>query len=400
MKRWLILIVAVIALVLVIGGFKGFEVFKMIQGFKAMGYPKQTISTIKAGEQDWRPELAAVGSLRAVRGADLSTEVGGLVKEVAIKSGSEVKAGALLVQLVARSDYAKLDQLRANADIAAVNYKRDQLQLEAQAISQAQLDASAATLKSVQAQVAEQQALVEKKAIRAPFAGQLGISTINPGQYLNPGDKIVTLQQLDPIYVDFSLPQQALAQLALGQKVTAHSDSDPEARYEGTISAINPVVDTDTRNVKLQATLRNPKHRLLPGMFASVAVEVGEPGHYITLPQNAVTYNPYGETVFVLMPYGQYKAEQAQKDRDSGAAPKPAPAPGAAPEMPDDQLVAKQVFVTTGPTRGDQVAILKGLKAGDEVVTSGTLKLKNGTAVIVNNSVQPTSDPNPKPVEE
>ncbi|MDH4457527.1 MAG: efflux RND transporter periplasmic adaptor subunit [Nevskia sp.] len=398
MKRWLFLVLIVVALVVGIGSYKGLAVFKMFEEFKAMGYPKQTISTIKASTEEWRPQLAAVGSLRAVRGAELSAEIGGLVEQVSIPAGSEVKAGSVLVQLVAAADRAKLDQLKADAEIAEANFKRDTLQFEAQAISRAALDASASAHKSARAKLAEQQALVAQKTIRAPFSGHLGISTINPGRYLNPGDTIVTLQQLDPIHVDFSLPQQALSQLSKGQKVRVRTDIDPQQTYEGTISAINPVVDADTRNVKIQATLRNPSGRLLPGMYARLSIEVGEPGRYITLPQNAVAYNPFGETVFVLVPYRVYKAEQAAKK--TGKAEAPAAAPEGTAEMPDDQLVAKQVFVTVGPTRGDQVAILNGVAAGDEVVTSGTLKLKNGAAVIVNNDVQPANDPAPTPYEQ
>ncbi|MFT4046217.1 MAG: efflux RND transporter periplasmic adaptor subunit [Solimonas sp.] len=404
MKRWGILALIVIALVVVIGGIKAFGVYQMIQGFKAKGVPKQTISTTKAAEQQWRPTLSAIGSLHAVRGADLANEVAGVIDEIRFQSGDEVKAGALLAQLRNADDVAKLDALKASADLAQTIADRDKAQLDAQAISRTTYDTSAANLKTARAQVAEQQALVDKKAIRAPFAGQLGIRAVDPGQYIAAGTKIVTLQQLDPIYIDFTLPQQALAQIAVGQTVSARSDAWPDLEFKGEISAIDPKVDADTRNVQVRATVKNPKRQLLPGMYASVTIEVGQPQSYITLPQAAIAFNPYGETVFVITTAARLKAEQEEKhkqmqgltaqtqDGRSGASGEP--------ELPGDAQVAKQIFVTVGPTRGDQIAILKGLKAGDEVVTSGQLKLKSGTPVNIDNTVQPQNDIDPRPTEE
>ena len=424
MKRWLLLIVVVVLIVATLGFLKYRGIQKMIDGFKAQGEPKSVVSTLKAASADWQPELAAVGSLRAVRGVDLSTEVSGLVRTINFKSGDEVKAGTLLMQMVDDSDVASLKALQATAELNQIILQRDLKQLEAEAIAQSQVDTDRGNLKSSYAQVAQQQALVAKKAIRAPFDGKLGITTVNPGQYINPGDTIVTLQQLDPIYVDFTLPQQSLSQLKNGQAIRATSDSVPGLDFDGTISAINPLVDTATRNVKLQATIRNPDKKLLPGMFANVKIATGEPRRYITLPQTAVTYNPYGETVYVLVPRGQenaddpnkpdalkqsqaldkseseLKAKQAAaskdgKDAKAGATPADAKQPDGPPPM-----VARQVFIEVGPTRGDQVAVLKGLKEGDEVVTSGQLKLKNGMLVIVNNDVQPANDAHPTPPNE
>lgn len=417
MKRWFTLIGVVAALVLIIGGLKAYSIYTLIQGFKAQGEPKFTVSTQLAQYEDWSPELSAVGSVRAVRGVDVTGEVGGLVQTINFKSGDDVKGGATLVQLLADSDVAKLSRLQAAAELAEVNYKRDQQQFDAEAISRSQLDNSALTLKGAKAQVAEQAALVAKKTIRAPFAGHLGISTLNPGAYLNAADKIVTLQQLDPVYVDFTLPQQALSQLKNGLKVAAVSDSFPDETFTGEISAINPIVDADTRNVRIQATLRNPKHKLLPGMFTSVRITVGAPQRYLTLPQTAVTFNPYGETVFVVVHRGeenqpdpnkpaalQQSEALAKADAELKAKPEakadaaPAPAAPASNEPPPQ--VARQVFVTTGTTRGDQIAITSGLAEGDEVVTSGQLKLKNGARVVINNSVAPSNSPDPKPVDQ
>ena len=397
-KAWFIVIALILGLVLVLGGIKGYRIYSMIQGFKAQGVPKQTVSSMKAGFEDWRPQLTAVGSLRAERGADLSAEVSGIVDAIQFKSGDEVKAGQLLMQLRSADDVAHLESLKASAALAEITYNRDKAQLQAEAISQAVLDTDAANLHSAKAQVAEQQAIVDKKFIHAPFAGKLGIRAVDLGQYLSPGTKIVNLQQLDPIFVDFYLPQQALARIVIGQKVATISDTFPDLTFNGEIAAIDPQVDTDTRNVQVRAMVKNPDHKLLPGMFAKVTIEVGEQQHYLTLPQNAITFNPYGEAVFIVTTAGKLLPESDAKTTAVGG--KPAEAAPGAPATDPQQLVAKQVFVTVGPTRGDQIAILKGVEEGQEVVTSGQLKLKTGTAIVINNSVQPANDPNPKPVEE
>jgi membrane fusion protein (multidrug efflux system) len=387
MKRWTLLIVAVVALVVVIGGIKGYGAYKMFQGFAAQGPPKFTVSTTKVQYQDWLPQLSAVGSLRAERGADLSAEVAGTVDGIEFTSGDYVKAGQLLLRLRSADDAAHLESLKAAAALAEITYNRDKAQFEAQAISQAVLDGDAANLRSAKAQAAEQQALLDKKFVRAPFAGQIGIRAVDLGQYLAAGTKIVTLQQLDPIFVDFYLPQQSLSQVHSGQKVTLGTDSFPGQSFDGQITALDPQIDPGTRNVVLRATLKNPGHKLLPGMYANVSIEVGAPVRYLTLPQTAVAYNPYGATVYIV-------ASQGADTKGAAGAP----ASGKAPAVPG--LIAKQVFVTTGPTRGDQVAILKGIAEGDEVVTSGQIKLRNGALITINNSVQPSEDPNPHPKEE
>lgn len=419
-KRWFLMIVAVVLLIVVIGGIKACGVKKMIDGFAAMGEPKSTVSTVKVAYEDWQPSLSAVGSLRAARGVDIASEVSGLVESVQVRSGEDVKQGELLVQLVMDADHARLRALQADAELAASIEQRARKQLAAQAISQAQADAEAAKLKAAEAALAEQRALIAKKAIKAPFPGRLGITTVNPGQYLNPGDKLVTLQQLDPLHIDFTVPQASLSQVRKGQQISALSDAYPGQSFAGEITAINPVVDINTRNVKVQATLRNPERKLLPGMFASLKVATGGSQRYLTLPKNAVAFNPYGETVFVIVRRGQENApdpgkpaellqSEALKKADaelkaaasaaaSGEAP--AAAPAAAPAEGEPPLVARQVFIKTGPSRGDQVAVLSGIEEGDEVVTSGQLKLKNGTLVVINNSVQPANDPDPRPVDQ
>jgi membrane fusion protein (multidrug efflux system) len=392
-KRMLIMLGCVLLLVAVLAG--GFYLHIRTLIASAPKPSAQTVSTIKAQTLEWQPQLASVGTLSAVRGVDVTTEIAGLVRDINFKSGQEVKAGVVLIQLNADSDIAQLNSLQASADLSAVTLKRDQQQLAAQAVAQAVIDNDVADLKSRRALVAQQAALVAKKTIRAPFAGRLGITTVNPGQYLNPGDKIVTLQTIDPIYVDFSLPQGQLAGLTVGQVVNVATDSFPGENFPGKINAINSKVDPTTRNVQVEATVSNPQRRLLPGMFARANVEVGDKKRYLTLPQTALTYNPYGSTVFILVPPGTKPAEDG-----ASAASAAAPAAPAAPASGGGSgLVAQQTFVTTGETRGDQVAILKGLREGQEVVTSGQIKLKNGTPVVVDNSVQPANSPNPTPQE-
>jgi membrane fusion protein, multidrug efflux system len=369
-KRMIIMLIAV---AVVLGGVFGFQVFKahiIKKVMASLSNPPQTVSTIKAGYSEWQPAISAVGSLRAVNGADLSLQLAGIVSEIDFKSGDDVKAGQVLLRLNADDDIAKLHALQATAALAQINYDRDRKQLAAQAVSRATVDGDAATLKNDEAQVAAQQATVDQKILRAPFAGHLGIRAVDLGQYLAAGTPVVTLQALDPLYADFYLPQQALAHLNVDQPVVVHVDTYPGVDFPGQISAINPQVDTSSRNVQVRATLANPDHRLLPGMFATLDIETGTQQRLITLPQTAIAYNPYGDTVYLVLDKGNNAQGQ----------------PG---------LIAQQTFVTTGATRGDQVAVLKGIKAGDTVVTAGQIKLHNGVPVLINNSVQPTDNPNP-----
>lgn len=372
------MIIMLACLGVLFGGIFGFQIFKarMIKKFmSANKAPVVTVTTTKADLMPWLPELKSVGSLRAVKGVDVTTEIAGLVRFVAFKSGQDVKAGDLLVQLNADSDIAKLHSLQAALDLASSVYNRDRAQFAALAISRAQLDVDSSDLKNKQAQVDEQKALVDKKSIRAPFSGRLGITMVQPGQYLNPGDKIASLQQVDPVYVDFPIPEQQIPSLAVGQKILASTDAYPEHKFTGKINAIDPKVDPATRNVQVEASIPNAKRRLLPGMFASIGVNASGVQNYLTLPQTAITFNPYGATVYVV------------KDEGKGADGNPV-------------LVATQVFVTTSLTRGDQVAILSGIHAGDVVVTSGQIKLKSGSHVTINNKILPSDDAAPKPVDE
>src|SRR5580704_3451835 len=374
-KRMVIMLVAV---GLVLGGIFGFQAFKgaMIKKFMSqMSAPPQTVSTAVAGLQEWQPRREAVGSLRALKGADLSLEVSGMVDTITFNSGDDVAEGAVLLKLRDKDDLAKLQSLQATAEINEITYQRDLKQSKVQAVSQATVDTDAANLKNAKAQVAEQQAVIEKKTLRAPFAGHLGIRLVDLGQYLGAGTTVVTLQALDPVYFDFFLPQQAIDRIQLGQQISARIDTYANQTFEGQISAINPKIDTSSRNVQVRATLKNPDHKLLPGMYATVEIAAGQPEQRITLPQTAVAYNPYGATVYVI----------DEKGQDANGKP---------------QLVARQTFVSTGETRGDQVAVLSGLKGGETVVTAGQIKLRNGSSVLINNAIQPTAEASPVPVDQ
>ena len=400
-KRMIIMIVAVLALVGIIAGIKVLMIMKMLSGMKPP--PPAVVTSAKTSYQEWQPELRAVGTLRAARGADLALEVAGLVGRVNVRSGEDVKAGQLLLELVTTDEVANLHQLEAQTALAQLTYERAMKQIAVHVIAQADYDNAAADLKVKEAAVAQQQAVISKKQLRAPFAGRAGIVTITPGTYLNAGTVIVTLQQLDPEYVDFFVPQKSLGQVQVGRSATLTLDAFPGKSFPATVNAVNPRVDTDTRNVLVEARVPNPDRVLSPGMFVNVAVESGSQQRYLTLPQTAVVYNPYGETVFVVRTKRQFDADQAAaapKDADpADEQPAPKKASKGAPQIPADALVVEQTFVTSGPTRGDQVAILKGLDAGTEVVTSGQIKLKNGAAVRIDNSVRPSDSPNPTPQE-
>jgi len=374
LKRMIWMIVGTLALIALIAGIKVLLVIRMIHSLPKPG--PVTVSTIKASEQTWQPTLDAVGSLRAVKGADLASEVAGLVTGVDLTSGQDVKKGQLLVQLRDGDEVAQLHQLQANAQLAKLTLVRAREQLAAKAISRADFDTARADYKAREAAVAQQQVVIAKKQLRAPFDGRAGIITVSPGDYLAAGTTVVTVQQLDPLYVDFNIPQGELASLKVGEHVHLHLDAWPNRTFDGRLSAINPKVDTSTRNVQVEATVPNPGKTLTPGMFAKVRVDVGTRHPQLTLPQAAIVYNPYGDTVYVVHP-GKGKDEHGK------------------PNLP----TVKEAFVTVGATRGDQVAILKGIRAGTEVVTSGQIKLKNGATITVDNSVQPADSANPAPQE-
>ncbi|CQR43271.1 MAG: efflux RND transporter periplasmic adaptor subunit [Betaproteobacteria bacterium] len=384
-KRMIIMLI--IAAVL-IGGMVWFQHFKstmIAKAIKGMSNPPQTVSTIVAQESSWQPTVEALGNLRASQQASLSPQIAGVVTAIHFRSGEKVRAGQVLAQIndaPQRAQLAQLQaqvgQLQAQLNLAQITLARDEAQLKVQAISQAVVDTDRANVTSVQAQlkalaeqINAQKAVLAQATVTAPFAGVLGIRQVNLGQYLAPGTAVVTLQALDPMDIDFTVPQNQIDLVHVGMKAELTTNAAPGKTFEAKVIAVEPQINTATRNLTVRARIPNPKGELLPGVFATIRLTDGEPRNYITLPNAAVAYNPYGATVFLV------------KDEGKGADGKP-------------KLVAEQRFITTGLTRGDQVAVLSGLKAGDAVVTAGQLKLRNGVPVLINNSVQPSDNPNPQ----
>jgi membrane fusion protein, multidrug efflux system len=373
------LVIVVITVAVVMGGIYGWQtlVAKKFIGpmLKAMATAPQTVSTMVVGTTSWQAQTQALGTVRAVRGADLAPQAAGVVDTLHIESGTEVPAGTVLLTLKPNDDPAKLAQLEAQAELAAITLKRDQEQLAGQAISQATVDTDVSSLKSARAQVAAQRALIEEKTVRAPFAGRLGIRLVDEGQYLAAGTTVVTLQALDPIFIDFYVPQQALGFMKVAQTVSASVDTYGGSRFAGKIVSINSKVDSSSRNVQVRASFANADRRLIPGMYANVDIDNGSATTQITVPQSAITYNPYGDIVYLVQ----------HKGNDDKGQP---------------QLSVTQRFVQIGETRGDQVAVKSGIVVGDEVVTAGQVKLRNGSPIVINNHLLPTNDPNPSPPNE
>ncbi len=373
-KRMLIMLIGVGIL---FGGIFGYHFIKnmMVKKYmSSMGAPPVTVATMKVKTENWQQTTQATGSLRAIQGVDVTTEIAGLITSIEFKPGSQVKKGDLLIQLNADTEIAQLEALQASEQLAQITYNRDKAQFAIQAVSQATVDADVANLKNLQAQVEQQRTVIEKKSIRAPFSGRLGISYVNPGQYLNPGDKIVTLQTLNPIYVDFYLPQQTLNSVTKGLSVKLTSDTYPGKTYTGKITTINPLVDVATRNVQMEATVANPKNELIPGMFTNVEITTGKPKAYLTVPKTAIAFNPYGEIAYLV---------QEKTDKDG-----------------KKNLFAQQTFVDVGASRGDQISVLRGLKDGETIVVSGQHKLKNGSLLMINNTTMPSDNPNPTSVDK
>ena len=371
-RLWLALTVVTLTSVLLFAAIFAFPIFAFIK----TGFPPQlpvSVSTMAARYDNWLPEVRVVGSLKPVRGADLSVEVPGIVDEVNFDSGGDVQQGARVLHLRDADIVAKLHTLQTAVDLAQANYNRDKELLPDQLVSRAQFDTDQANLDSAKAQVAEQAAILDKYTLKAPFAGHLGVRTINAGQYLAPGTSVVTLQALDPIFFDFFVPQQQLSAIKVGQNISVSVDAYPGATFTGKVTTIDPKVDNATRNIAVRATLPNPQRKLLPGMYATAQISTGTPQRFITVPQTSIIFNPYGNMVFLVQ-------ESTGKDGKK-------------------LLTAKQTVVTTGQTRGDQIAVTGGLKEGDVIVTAGQLKLLNGSTITVDNAIQPADDPNPHPLE-
>jgi membrane fusion protein (multidrug efflux system) len=353
-----------------VAGWKVYTVQAIIAKMSAQKPPATVVSSIKASAEAWQERLHAVGSLTAVQGVTVSNELDGLVTQVAFESGATVKKDDLLVQLDVSQEQAELVSAIASADLARLNQQRAQELRAKGSNAQSDLDAAEAQARQTAAAIDVIRATIAKKTIRAPFAGRLGIRQVNLGQFIKAGTAVVSLQLLDPIYVDFSLPQQDVVNLQAGQAVQVAIDAFPGEGFAGKINALNSRVDDANRNIQVQGTLGNADGKLRPGMFAGVDVLLPQQNDVVTLPQTAIVYNPYGNAVYVV---------EKAKDQPGGG----------------ETTIARQRFVQLGETRGDQVAVLKGVKVGEEIVTSGQLKLRNGTPIEINNSVAPGSNPAP-----
>jgi membrane fusion protein (multidrug efflux system) len=370
-KRMLVML----TLTLLFIGALGFVKFKQIQTAIAQGAafqpPPEAVTTITAAQEQWSSTINAIGTVAAVRGVTVSADLPGIVDQILFESGDAVREGQVLAILDTRQEQAQMAAAEAQRVLARLNFNRMQELLDQQVISKAEYDSATAQSRQSEARVGEIRASIERKTIRAPFSGVLGIRQINRGQYLAGGDPVVPLQSLNPIYVNFGVPQQAIGQVRVGRSVRITTESVNNLALEARVTAIDSVVDQTTRNVQVQATLANPTGKLQPGMFVQTELLVGANQPVIALPASAISYAPYGDSVFVVA------------------------------EMKDDKGHAyrgvRQQFVKLGPARGDQVAVVSGITAGDEVVTSGVFKLRNGAAVQINNKVKPGNNSAPKP---
>jgi membrane fusion protein (multidrug efflux system) len=361
-----------LALFLALADVKAFQFRKM--GASPMTMPPTTVSSAVVKEEDWAPTLSAVGSISAVQGAIVSTELGGIVSEVGFQSGSEAKKGEVLLKLDSSSEEALLHTAEADLELARANLQRERDLAARKVVSKQELDAAESTFGQKQGTVDNMRAFIAKKQVRAPFDGQLGIRQVNVGQMINSGQQVVSLQALDPVYVDFALPQQELSKLAPGLEALVRTDAVPGREFKGKLTALNSMVDTVTRNVTLQATFENPDHALKPGMFVKIDIALPEKGKTLVIPGSAVSYAPYGDSVFVI-----------DKKKD--------------PKTGKETQTLRQAFVRVGEARGDFVSVTQGLKAGDEVVSTGVFKLRNGMPVTINNDLAPKPQMNPTPAD-
>jgi membrane fusion protein (multidrug efflux system) len=369
-KRTLLMLGAVVLVLAAIAGFKVATIRRALQARAAARPPPATVAATTAAESVWQRQLHAVGTLDSVEGVTVSNELAGIVAKIAFASGQHVKRGDLLVQLDISTDEALLRGFEAQATLARLTLERARELRAAQSNSQSDVDAAEAQYQQALANADNERAIIAKKTIRAPFTGLLGIRQVNLGQYLAAGAPIVTLQSLDPIYANFSLPEQEVTQLRAGQEVRLTVEAFPGQTFTGAINALNAKVDETTHNLQVQAMLRNPGERLVPGMFVRADVVLPQADHFVTLPETAIVYHSYGNAVYVIDRAGD-------------------------PPGRGGDLVVHERFVELGETRGDEVAVVKGVRPGEEVVTAGQLKLRNGSPVQINNTVQPASNPAP-----
>jgi membrane fusion protein (multidrug efflux system) len=374
-RRWRSTALAV-CLLLAIGGFvfgiKILQIGKMMS--TPMVMPPTTVSSAVVKEEDWAPTLSAIGSVSAVEGAVVSTELGGIVAEINFQNGGVAKKGDVLMRLDSSAEEAQLRTAEADLELARANLERERSLAERKVVSKQEFDAAQSTFGQKQGTVDNMRAFITKKQVRAPFDGMLGIRQVNVGQMINSGQQVVQLTALDKVYVDFALPQQNLPKLGTGYDAGVHADALPGHEFKGKVTAINSMVDAVTRNIGVQATLENPNHELRPGMFVKVDVVLPEKSKTLVIPGSAVSYAPYGNSVYII-----------EKKKD--------------PKTGKESESLRQTFVRIGEARGDFVSVTEGLKAGDVVVSTGVFKLRNGMPVVINNDLAPEPQLNPKPVD-
>ncbi len=361
-----------IAILIFVLGIKALQIGKMMSSPKMM--PSVTVTSAPVKEEDWPPMLSAVGSVSAAQGAVISTELGGTIGEIRFENGAEAKKGDVLVRLDVSQEEALLRSAQAEAELARTDLERARDLAAKKVVSKAELDAAESKVRRLNAVVDQMRSNIAKKTIVAPFDGQLGIRQVNVGQMISAGQQVIALTSLDPLYVDFALPEQHLSKLTKDLEVRVRADALAGREFKGKLTAINSMLDPVTRNVPLQATFENRDHALHPGMFAKVEVMLPETKKTIVIPGSAVSYAPYGDSVFVI---------EKQKDPKTGK----------------ESLVLRQQFVRVGETRGDFVSVTQGLKAGQEVVGTGVFKLRNGMVVTINNDLAPKPELNPNPAD-
>lgn len=381
--RYLLAILGLLAVIAGLAGIKFTQISSLIKMGHAMekaGPPPEAVSTAVVQEQAWQGAMSAVGSITPAKGVSVSNDVPGVVSKISFESGAMVREGQVLLEIDASVERAQLGSLRSRRDLAKVTYERSKSLRASDAIAQAQLDQDEAAYRTAVTDLEALDAQIARKVVRAPFAGKLGIRQVNIGQYLNAGTTITALESLKTLYVDFTLPQQTLSALKIGMPVKVTVEGMEGTAAEGTLAAIDPQVDVNTRTIKLRASLPGAEEKLRPGMFANVSVVLPDQGAVIIVPATAIIHAPYGDSVFVV----------EDKKTEAGA---PIAGPDGKPVK-----IARQQFVRLGEARGDFVAVVEGVKPGQEVVTAGAFKLRNGSPITVNNSVgaRPEVDPHPE----
>lgn len=381
--RIFLMLLAVLIIVAIVGGVKAKTIMGLIAAQKAGKFdpPPATVTTSVIRSVRWQPTLHAIGSLEAVQGVTVSADLPGVVKELRFESGATVRQGDILVRLNTDQEQAQLDANTAMRDLTMVSLKRARDLREKNANSVSDFDTAEANEHQAEANVAAARAAIDRKTIRAPFNGLLGIRRASLGQYLNSGDPVVALQSMDPIYVNFTLPQQNLRDFGVGAEIEVRTDATGSTIFKGKVNAINSLVDSATRNFQAQATLANPEGKLRPGMFANVDVLLGGERDVLPVPGSAIAYAPYGNSVYVIAHHVKVPdAVDPTKEKTL-------------------DIAVRQQFIKTSQTKGDLVAVTSGLKEGDEIVSSGTFKLQNNAPVKIDNSVKPEAEANPKPEE-